>query len=269
MSESDRQCPMVGQTVGWALHALEPDEEMVVVHHLPDCAECRSVVEATEETFAQMGASVEQMEPPPSLRASIMAAVGETPQQPQVPEPVARKRGAGPLRMARADAARGRPLRTRGRLVGAALAVAAALVIGVLSVRTVSLTQQRDALAQRASAVTELVAQMDRPGTRHAVLLGDDGTAVAAVLVSGGQPQVATVGLAANPSDHTYVLWGVPASGSPQPLGAFDVTDSNVGLRSVGSTPAGGFAGYAISLEPGRTMPTVPTQVVAKGEVAV
>jgi len=40
-------CPLTQQTIGWALHALEPDEEMAVLLHLPQCAACRAAAHDT------------------------------------------------------------------------------------------------------------------------------------------------------------------------------------------------------------------------------
>jgi hypothetical protein len=62
-------------------------------------------------------------------------------------------------------------------------------------------------------------------------------------------------------------VWGLGDDG-PRPLGVFDVTPSSPGVHEIGS--AGGdppFAAYAVSLEPGRTMPATPTKVVASGPV--
>ena len=34
-------CPRNEQAIGWALHSLEPDEEIAVLSHLPVCPSCR------------------------------------------------------------------------------------------------------------------------------------------------------------------------------------------------------------------------------------
>ena len=55
-----------------------------------------------------------------------------------------------------------------------------------------------------------------------------------------------------------------------QPLGTFDVTSSQMGMKTVGSglTGVDSFNTYGISIEPGRKAPSLPTEVVATGEVA-
>jgi len=57
--------------------------------------------------------------------------------------------------------------------------------------------------------------------------------------------------------------------GDPVSLGTFDVSRSQIDVRSVGSgsTDLDGFPQYGISLEPGQEAPPSPTAVVATGEV--
>ncbi|OLT21576.1 hypothetical protein BJF78_08140 [Pseudonocardia sp. CNS-139] len=77
---------------------------------------------------------------------------------------------------------------------------------------------------------------------------------------------VLTHGLDPNDAAATvYVMWGLGA-GAPQPLGVFDVTAPG---PSVHEMPGGDqpFTAYAVSLEPGRSMPASPTDVVASGPV--
>ena len=77
-------------------------------------------------------------------------------------------------------------------------------------------------------------------------------------------------GLSVNrPETSSYVLWGM-GEGDPVALGTFDVSRSQMDVRSVGSpsTDLDGFPQYGISLEPGQEAPSAPTDVVATGEVA-
>lgn len=75
-----RPCPMVEQTVGWALHALEPDEEAAVLEHLPGCAECRGVAADVAGVTVDLATALPQEEPPPRLRESIVEQARRTPQ---------------------------------------------------------------------------------------------------------------------------------------------------------------------------------------------
>lgn len=282
MTHARSRCPLTEQAVGWALHALEPDEEMALLLHIPQCVECRAAVRDTEMVLTRFGASVEPVDPPARLRSSILSAAAETPQQrpaarlepPTVPVvlPVTRQPSTpapAPLPASRSAPASGRPSRRRGtirrRLVAVAAAVVAVVTIGGLGVRAEQLLSERDNVAARALTLTELVQQLNRP---HAILSGQDGTVVAAVVLAADQQrEVYTVGLTANAIDRTYVLWGLK-NGTPQALGAFDVAAADRGLRSVGTAMKDGYQAYAISLEPGRTPPATPTDVVAKGALA-
>ena len=49
---STTPCSQRELAVGWALHALEPEEEARVAAHLPQCPECRERVAQTERTAA-------------------------------------------------------------------------------------------------------------------------------------------------------------------------------------------------------------------------
>jgi anti-sigma-K factor RskA len=281
-------CPRNEQAVGWALHSLEPDEEMAVLHHLPECPSCRQVAGDAEEVLSHLGAAVEQVAPPPALRDRLMARVAETPQQPRAlraaasppPSPRPTEAPAVPTRrdtgLGRTRPADNRPRRGAGwtrrgrRLVAGALALVAVLAIGGLAVRNAQLEAQRDAQIAQAQNLENLIDQFGRPGVEHALLARDDGTTIAAVVVENGRQQVFPIGMPANAVDRdTYVLWGIADGANPEPLGTFDVTGNDERPLSVGSAPgSSSYAAYAISLEPGRTAPAVPTEVVAKGVVA-
>lgn len=278
MTHARAHCPLTEQAVGLALHALEPDEEMAVLQHIPHCADCQAAIRDTEAVLARFGAAVEQVDPPPGLRASILFGAEQIPQlrSPQwkepattpVPVPYEAPRAVDPAppsgsrRSVRPGGGRGL---TRRRLVALAAAALAVVSIGGLGVRAAQLQGERDVATAQAQSLTDLVEQLDKP---HALLADDAGTSVAAVVLSGGRREVYTVGLPANTGDHTYVLWGLKA-GTPQPLAAFDVASADRSLRSVGAANQDGYQAYAISLEPGRTAPVKPTDVVAKGALVV
>jgi hypothetical protein len=291
-------CPRNEQAVGWALHSLEPDEEMGVLTHLPQCDSCRRVAGEAEEVLSHLGAAVEQVDPPPALRDRLMAAVADTPQQPSespaagppqpstpqpappdpvspiapIPEPASppRRDVRGGTRPPDTRPGRGSRWSRRTRqLVAGALALVAVLAIGGLAVRNAHLEAERDAQIAQAQNLENLLDQLDRPGVEHALLSREDGSTVAAVVVENGRQQVFPIGMPPNSVDRdTYVLWGIAEGANPAPLGTFDVTGADEGLLAVGSAPESeDYSAYAISLEPGRTAPAVPTDVVASGPV--
>jgi hypothetical protein len=301
-------CPRNEQAVGWALHSLEPDEEMAVLMHLPQCESCRRVAGEAEEVLSRLGASVQQVDPPPSLRDRLMTKVAQTPQQsvpqpptaaiPTVPPPAQPTAPIPPVASApstepvgtpavpprrESDRGRTRPpdnrpgrggsgwSRRARRLVAGALALVAVLAIGGLAVRNAQLTAERDAQIAQSQNLENLLDRFGRPGTEHALLAREDGTTIAAVVVENGRPGVFPIDMPANAIDReTYVLWGVAEGANPAPLGTFDVAGNDEGLLAIdGSSPGSeDYAAYAISLEPGRSAPAVPTQVVASGPVA-
>ncbi|MDT7742623.1 MAG: hypothetical protein QOE59_1701, partial [Actinomycetota bacterium] len=165
--------------------------------------------------------------------------------------------------------------RRRGRRVTAGLAVAAALAlvvaIGGLVAANRSLGEQRDAAvadAARGQEVVQLLDAASRPGNPHAVLATPDGGVVGLVVDRGRGPEVLASGLAPHDGDHTYVLWGL-ANGTPVGLTTIEMSGSGPVVQSVPSVEAAGrFAGFAVSLEPGHTVPATPTQVVASGRTA-
>ncbi|MDN5930917.1 MAG: anti-sigma factor [Pseudonocardia sp.] len=275
---------MTQQAVGWALHALEPDEEMAVLLHLPHCAACRTAVADAEEVLTTLGGVVPSVEPPPALRERLLSAAASTEQRPSMlqaraerdPAPVPAQAGDGRRHRLDTDDRSGRRprrswLSSRGRrLMAASLAVVAVVAVGGLAVRATQLEQQRDAESAQAQGLSELIAQLDEPGSRHALLAAADNSTVAAVLLANGERHVYTLGLAANARDSTYVLWGIGPDAAPVPLGTFDVDRADQGLRTVGSAAeAEDFTQYAISIEPGRVAPASPTEVVASGQVEI
>ena len=258
--------------VAWVLNALEPDEEAVFAAHLGACPGCRRIVAETEEATTLLGSAVPVVAPPPSLRERILSAASEESGggagASAVEEPDA---AVLPLDRPSRDARRSRRVRrvTAGLAVAAALALVVA--IGGLVAANRSLADQRDAAAAQAARGQEVVQLLDaaaRPGNPHAVLATPGGDVVGLVVDRGRGPEVLASGLAPTDPDHSYVLWGL-ANGRPVGLTAFEMSGSGPVVQSVPSVEAAGrFAGYAVSLEPGHTVPATPTQVVASGRTA-
>lgn len=270
---------MSERTVGWALHALEPDEEIAAVEHLDTCDACRSLAADVTEVTGGLAESVEQHEPPARLRASIVEQAQRTSQVPQ-PAPVPVER-TGPVRTEAPDEPRQRtprrpdPVVERSRFLGGRRLLAAAAAVAILAVGggLVAYAQQmrteRDESIAQSRDIFQMVAQFDRPGAQHAFLTTAPGTQpVAAVMVDGEQRSVMSVGLSPNSVDNqTYVLWGLNDGAQPKPVGTFDVRPTPERPVSVGSSTGGAYSQYAISLERGRVAPASPSSVIASGQV--
>ena len=255
--------------VGWALHALEPEDEAVFALHLPGCARCSATVAETTEVMGAMALDLPAAEPSEDLRLRLRAAV-ETAEQLPVPAvpmegPTSRPPAAA-LPLPAAD----RPLWRRA-LPTALVAAAFAAIIG-LGVWNVFLASSQERLQETVAAQEEVMAALLSPGQATvAPLQGirDGGRTVATLVMRSDELQVVSSGLSVNDADETnYVLWGM-GKGDPIALGTFDVSRSQMDVLTVGSPSTGfdGFALYGISLEPGQQAPSVPTDVVATGEV--
>jgi anti-sigma-K factor RskA len=264
--------------VGWALHALEPEDEATFARHLPDCARCARTVAETHDVMAAMAQDLPPAEPSEELRDRLRAAVEETeqlsrpapPERPAArpaerpaPEPASRpapRPAAGPAagpaprpvrptspapqRWPPPDPGRGRPSRTGTpgwrRRLPVALAAAAVAAIVALVTWNVSLEAARQREQATAAAENQIVQSLMSPGQATiAPVSNSDGHSVATVVARQGQAQVVTWGLSENDrTASTYVLWGMQ-NGTPVALGTFDVVSRDMDLRTVGSDRTG------------------------------
>lgn len=72
----------------YLLGALPPGEKNDLEYHLGGCSECQSELKWLEPAMEQLVNEVEQVEPSPALRSSVMAAVEADLAEHGVPEPV-------------------------------------------------------------------------------------------------------------------------------------------------------------------------------------
>jgi hypothetical protein len=261
--------------VGWALHALEPEDEALFAVHLPGCARCAATIAETTELMGAMALDLPVAEPSEGLRSRLRAAVETTeqlpgpavPAAPAAPAEAARPRVLEPI-SAGPRHEDSRPLWRRA--VPASLVAAAVAAIVGLGLWNVFLATSKERLQTTVAAQEEVMAAvLGAPGQVTIAPLQDDGRTVATVVARSDGIQVVTSGLAVNrPETTSYVLWGM-GEGDPVALDTFDVSRSQIDVLSVGSpsTDLDGFLQYGISLEPGQEAPSSPTAVVATGEV--
>ena len=274
--------------VGWALHALEPEEEELFAVHLPTCSRCRRTVAETTDVMGALATDLPPAEPSPGLRDRLRAAVEQTEQvsrpsveddrvarpapvgdattPPAAPRPVGDGSGAhrAPLPLGPAG-----PPPSWRRVLPNALVAAAVAAILALGTWNVVLSSARDEAQATAAEQAELVDALLTPGQATIAPLTADGATVATVVARDDQVQVVTHGLSPNDAqEQVYVVWGTGA-GAPTSLGTFDVHSPQPTLQTVGSGAAGRetYTGYAVSLEPGRQAPPEPSDIVAMGEV--
>ncbi len=289
--------------VGWALHALEPEDEASFAPHLASCPRCARTVAETSEVMAALAGDLPPAEPSERLRDRLRDAVERTEQLPPptvtdrdapappavTPVPVAppggRRRtdvpGAGstaagrratgfPDHVSPAGAAGADPRSVWRRVLPNALVAAAVAAVLALGTWNVVLGSARDEAQAVAAEQAGLVESLLRPGRATIAPVADpDGQDVATVVARDDRVQVVTHGLEVNDSsDSTYVVWGVTGD-TPVALGTFDVISPRMDLQTLGSASTGPdeYDVYAISIEPGRRAPSTPTDVVARGQV--
>ncbi|MGH3807545.1 MAG: anti-sigma factor domain-containing protein [Pseudonocardiaceae bacterium] len=249
-------CPHGELAVGWALHALEPEEESLAAAHLPDCPICTSIAAETEEVGATLGLSIPTAFPSAELEQRVLSVTG-APWEASVVPMAPRARHNAMLSL----------LRVKELVAAAAVILVAAAV--VLGVQVVQLNGALDQASRQVTAMSEAMQRAADPAAIRVSLVAKDGQAVGMVLASRDRVEVVATRLPSNQvADHTYVLWGL-TSAAPIALAAFDVVPEAPGLHAVPTaTATRNFIGYAVSLELGRRAPALPTDVLAKGQVA-
>lgn len=253
--------------VGWVLHTLEPDDEEQFALHLADCDHCGTTVAETAEILGVLAAAVTPVDPPARLRRRLMDAVADDADGVLAPAEDTDDRSDD----TRADVVPLAPRRRRlSRLVLAAAVAVVIAAVGGLVVANQQLRSARDSQAEVAAEnapVVDVLRAAGTPGVAHASLADPRGAMVGLVVDDGSGARLLATGLDANRSDQIYVLWGL-AGDAPTALGTFDVSGRSPIVSSVPSkSGASPYAGFAVSLEPGRTAPASPTEIVASGQV--
>jgi anti-sigma-K factor RskA len=243
----------------YALNAMSDAERAEFESVMADSEQLRSEVTELMDTAVELGASVAPVDPPASLRASILDAVAKTPQLPPLVE---ERREATRLETERPETpaelkARSRWSSPLARL--GAVAAAVALIVGLgFTVRAGVQAQQDMATA---SQINEIQAADDYQ--RAVVDLAEGGSATA---VWSGQLRRAALivdGWSDLPADSTYELWYMDAEGAATPAGTFDVGDD--GSRSIvlaGAMNAGDTIGVTVEPAGGSDTPSDEVVVV-------
>ncbi|QUQ67064.1 anti-sigma factor [Kutzneria sp. CA-103260] len=257
----DGRCPNEELAVGWALRALEPDDEQALRAHLPGCPVCQEIVRSTEQVTALLGGSLPQEDPPTRLRQKVLGSVAHTPQEAYEPLPfrigssLSTPSDGRPAEIV----ALPRPRSRVPRLAAAAVVLVLAVAVGALGWQVSNLTGQQQTQSQ-------LLAVLGDPAMHRTVLRAGDGQEAAVLLSSPTSAAVLPTGLRPNnAADQTYVVWGL-STGTPIALSSFDVASSAAELIKWDNAAAQ-HQKFAISLEPGRGLPAKPTDVIANGEV--
>jgi hypothetical protein len=259
--------------VGWALHALEPEDESIFAAHLGGCSRCTRTVAETSEVMAAMAADLPVAEPSDALRSRLISAVAETE---QVPAPRRTQPSAASASFPEPEQVRTPQARPSfRRLAPAALVAAAVAAIVGLAGWNVVLARSQEDLRSTVAAQSQVMDSLLSPGhpaiaaLKDAQDVGGNGKQLATVVAHDRRVDVVARALSVNNSaKSTYVLWGMRGQ-TPVPLGTFDVVRNALDVRHVeaGQANLDRYSTFGVSLETGRQAPAVPTHMVALGGV--
>lgn len=269
-------------TGSWATDALDDDERREFEMALADFPELRAEADSLAETARALAYAVEPVEPPASLKASLMAAIQTMPQAPAEPAVPARHVAEPSEPVLEAPVAPVASLTSRG---GAASAAAhrrwfqrpAALLSAAAAVGVVFLGVGLGAggaifgdagpgptTSQAASGLDQIYASPDF--ARKSARVSGGGTATVVWSEQLGKSAVILDGVKAAPKDRTYELWYIGSSesgGTIKSAGLMDDVDG--GVRSAvlnGSMSDGATIGITVEPAGGSQQPTT-TPIVA------
>ncbi|MEU9799262.1 anti-sigma factor [Streptomyces sp. NPDC051000] len=234
-------------TGAYVTDALSPAERAAFEAHLETCGACLREVAELSATAALLGRAV-AVEPPASLRESVLREIRAVPPR---PEPV------------RAPAHHARPARPWLRWALAACLVAAVGFGGVAAwqyQRAETARQDARRVEARAAALTEVLAAPDARLATGRMADGGTGT----VVLSRDRDRAVFVadGMAAPPEGRVYQLWYADPKGVMRPAGLMDPArpDAPALLRG----EVGPATGVGVTEEPagGSAAPTTDPLVV-------
>ncbi|HEU4948394.1 MAG TPA: anti-sigma factor [Kribbella sp.] len=219
----------------YVLNALPEDERIGFEAHLADCQSCSAEVAELREAANKLGTAV-AMEPPPALKARVMAATATTRQLP-------------PLLPSEPDH---QPRRTFSRRSFFSLAAAGVAVAGAGGI---AIDQYRDnARTKRQNEqLAALLSETDAKTVRGPVVGGGQAT----VVVSARQDAAAVVlrGLRQLPDDKTYQLWLMDKSQTAHSVGIAEADQTKLVEGGVADKVT---FGLTVERKGGATEPTLP-----------
>lgn len=257
MSRTEEHDQYAELAVGYALYALEPEEEQRFLGHLGACAACEQAVAEHTETLAHLAYAAEPADPPPALLEGIRDGVRASGREATFGPPVS----LDAARHKRAE--RRRPaLRRAATWVGAAAAFA---LIASLGVWNTSLQRDREQQQVAYGNLAQAVEAVRVQGARTVPLVGEGGAVVAVAVVHDDTMELVVDGLPPNDAAATsYVLWAKDRVGSVRPIGVFDVADQGVDVvDNIALTADGGdLTRFMVTHEEGNVAPAVSTRAV-------
>jgi len=259
--------------VGHALSALEPEDEELLLRHLPGCAACSSDLALHRDTLGQLAHVADAGPPPPALWDGIRAEVEASGRPVSFAASSPAPRASGSARVD--ELQRRRDLRRpalRRNAAWTSVAAAVAVVAG-LGLWNLDLQRDRDAQGVLSDRLAQAVQEMEESPARTVPLAAADGRVTAVAVVHADRLSLVVDGLAPNDAaSSTYVLWGTSAGMPAQALAAFDVRDDRLDVVHDLPLPMSARAPLEqllITHEAGRAVPASTSQTpLASGRAA-
>jgi hypothetical protein len=201
---------------GYALGALEPDDEAAFRSHLGGCPACAANVRELEGVAAQLAYAVPPVQAPETVWAGIRREIAKDASADVRPAP---DRSA-PARPAAGREGRLPTRRRRSQLLARLAAAAAVVLVAALSVWNLNLRDQNRAYRDRVAALEQATRLVNEPNASRVVL--DDAPApegaAATVVASTRQDRGVLIveGLPALQRRRVYELWAVPGGNIEQ-----------------------------------------------------
>jgi anti-sigma-K factor RskA len=231
----------------YALDAVDDLERVAFERHLRECDTCAMEVRELQATVARL-ADTAAVEPPPSLRNSVLEAVSRTPQV-----------RAG--RTHRGPATAGKRWQRFAAASVAAGVIAAGAGIGTWTVADRNVDKAREAAAAAQARASDLERVMAAPDVRVFKMTGRDGGTVNIAVARSLNSAVAVLNGLPDPGrGRVYQLWMVPEAGpssavSPGPLSIGQTAGSQ--LLKIGNAVQ-----FAVSIEPESGSPKPSAEVI-------
>lgn len=240
---------------GFALDALEPEEEDRFLAHLPTCSGCALALEQHLTVAAQLAYAVDPV-PAPPLPAGLAAAVASAPGGLPV-DPFATEEASARLTATRVQL----PAPRRARLLAMAGTLGVAVLLAAAAVGVAVQGADRSGGEQAAGA--EALVAVNDPGANLGRLVSADGQATVhgTAVVAKGHAWLVVQGLAPSRRGTHYVAWEINGKELMRAAAGFEVSHQGATPVDLGPapSPASGTPRYAVTVETG------PVQVLPAG----
>lgn len=241
-------------TGAYAVDALPADEQERFERHLAECEACRLEVRELQATAAELGAAG-ALEPPTSLKGSVLEEIRRTRQEPPTPRVSDPSPGTS---YGDPSAVTSLPTqRWHQRLLAPAAAVLVLVVIGLTAV-IANLNSRLDELETLAVPVADVLTAPD------AITLAQEGPGGSRLrLVASptrGEGVILVDGMAQAPSERVYQLW-LLRDGQPVPAGLLDINEEGKGAH-VMTGDMSDVAAVALTIEPEGGSPQPTTEPI-------